>query len=333
MKTFKKVLIGLAGLIVLLLIIAFLLPSKYHVERSILVKANKSVLYDLASHYQKWDLWTPWTRQLDTTAKFELIGPDGEVGTKRTWDGKILKDGEMVLTQLVPGELVGYDIAFNKGEYKSKGKITIETLGDSCKVTWMDDGDLGYNPIARYMGLFMGRMMNPDFDKGLAKLKVVAEERNSWPKIEETKIPEQTIAVIMDSAGIKDYEKVMGKAYAEIFQYIKTSGLSPYGAPLSICLKWDSVTKSSVMKIGVPVDKAGKTKGRVKTEQIPEQKAIMATYFGPYEKIEPAYNALNQYCKEGKWEMAGGPWEIYVVGPMAGKDPSKMETRILFPVK
>ena len=135
MKTFRKILIGLVGLIVLLLIIAFLLPSRYHVERSIFMKADKSTIYDLTSHFEKWDLWTPWNQKVDTTAKFELIGPDGQVGTKRAWDGKILKDGEMILTQLVPGELVAYDLSFHKGQYQSKGKITIEVLGDSCKVS------------------------------------------------------------------------------------------------------------------------------------------------------------------------------------------------------
>ena len=333
MKTFKKILIGLAGLIVLLLIIAFLLPSKYHVERSIFVQANKSGIYDLTAHFQKWDLWTPWTKQIDSTAKFELIGPDGQVGTKRVWDGKILKDGEMVLTQLVPGELVAYDLAFHKGEYRSKGKITIETQGDSCKVSWIDDGDLGYNPFARYMGLFMGKMMNPDFDKGLAKLKMIAEQRKTWPRMEDTTIPEQVTLVIIDSAGIKDYEKVMGRAYMEIFKYLKSSGLKQTGPPFSICLKWDSVTKSSVMKIGIPVDKEGKNKDRIKAEKIPAQNAVMAYYFGPYDKIEPAYDALEQYCREAGKEMTGGPWEIYISDPMTEKDPMKLETRILFPVK
>ncbi len=333
MKTLKNILIAMAGLIVVLLVIAFLLPSRYHVERSILIQSNPKVIYDLTSRYQNWDLWTPWTRQLDTTAKFELVGPDGVVGTKRIWDGKILKDGEMILTQLVPGELVAYDIAFNKGKYKSKGKITIEKVGDSCKVAWMDDGDLGYNPLARYMGLFMGKMMNPDFDKGLAKLKIIAEQRKSWPRIEETKIPEQMALIILDSAGIKDYEKVMGKAYMEIYNYMKSSGLRQAGAPFSICMKWDSVTRSSVMKIGIPVNKEGKNKERIMAEKIPSQNAVMAYYFGPYEKTEPAYNALNQYCKDSHKEMAGGPWEIYISDPMIEKDPMKLETHILFPVK
>jgi effector-binding domain-containing protein len=333
MKKFKKVLIGLLGLIVLLLIIAFLLPSKYHVERSTVIAADKSTIFNLTSHLQKWDLWTPWNKELDSTVKFELIGPDGQLGTKRTWDGKILKDGEMTLTLLIPGETVGYDLAFNKGQYKSHGMIKIETLGDSCKVSWTDDGDLGYNPFNRYMGLFMGKMMNPDFDKGLAKLKKMAEERKSWPKMEETKIPEQFALIVVDSAGPKDYQQVMGKAYGEIFNYLQASGLKQIGAPFSISLKWDSITKASVMKIGIPVNKEGKNKGRIIAEKIPEQNAVMAYYFGPYEKIEPAYYALDQYIKEINKEVTGGPWEVYISDPMKEKDLTKLETHILFPVK
>ena len=333
MKTFIKIFIGLLALILILLAIAFLLPSKYRVERSTFINTDKSTIYDLTCHFQKWDLWTPWTTAIDSTATFELVGPDGEVGTRRIWDGKILKDGEMTLTKLVPGELVAYDLSFQKGKYQSKGKIEIEMHGDSCRVSWVDEGDLGYNPFARYMGLFMEKMMNPDFDKGLSKLKMVAEQRKSWPKIEETSIPEQLVVVIIDSAGIKEYDKVFGKAFGEIFKYLKTSGLKQSGSPFSICLKWDSAAKSSVMKIGVPVDKEGKNNGRIIAEKIPAQNAVVAYYFGPYEKIEPAYYALDQYCKEAKKEITGGPWEIYVSDHMSVKDPMQQETHILFPVK
>jgi hypothetical protein len=31
------------------------------------------------------------------------------------------------------------------------------------KVTWTNDGDLGASPIGRWFGLFMDRMMGPDF--------------------------------------------------------------------------------------------------------------------------------------------------------------------------
>jgi hypothetical protein len=38
-----------------------------------------------------------------------------------------------------------------------------------------NEGDLGRNPINRYFGLFMGRMLGGDFEKGLSNLKSKAE--------------------------------------------------------------------------------------------------------------------------------------------------------------
>jgi effector-binding domain-containing protein len=333
MKTLKKIFLAIIIFILLLVIVAFFLPMTYHVERSTVMKGDKAVIYDLTSNLSKWDLWTPWTKKTDSTGVFELVGPDGQVGTLRKWDGKVIGNGQMTLTQLVPGELVAYDLSFQKGKYNSKGKLIIEAIGDSTKVSWTDEGNLGYNPISRYMGLFMTKMMAPEFDKGLAKLKKVVEERKDWPKIIEKQMPEQTVLLIRDSAGPKTYAQVLGKGYGEIMQFAKANKLQCKGHPFAIYLKYDTVTMFSVMDMGIPVEKAEKGKGRVRVETIPSGNAVVAYYFGPYEKTGLTYNALHQYCKEGGKVITGGPWEIYVTDPMTEKDPMKVETDIVFPVK
>jgi effector-binding domain-containing protein len=270
---------------------------------------------------------------MDSTVVFELVGTDGEVGAVRKWDGKVMGNGEMSISELVPDQLVGYELSFRHGKFNSKGKLTIESTGDSCKVTWIDEGNLGQNPYSRYMGLFMGRRMGKDFDECLAKLKKVAEERKDWPVITEKVIPEQTALLIRDSAGPKTYSEVMGKGYGEMMAYIKSGNLKMTGPPFAIYLKWDSVTFFSVMDLGIPVEKAEKGKGRIRVEKLPAQNAVVATYFGPYDKTETAYRALDQYCKETGKVETGGPWEIYVTDPMTEKDPMKVQTDIVFPVK
>jgi effector-binding domain-containing protein/competence protein ComGC len=332
MKTFKKIVLVIAIIIVLLIVVAYLLPKTYRVERSVQIKGDKALIYNLTSNLNKWDLWTPW-KQIDTAAHYELIGSDGMVGTMRKWDGRVIGNGQMTLTQLVPSELVGYDLSFQHGKYQSKGKLTIEATGDSAKVSWIDEGDLGYNPISRYMGLFRSRMLAPDFDKGLAKLKKVVEERKGWPKIDEQKMPQQTVLVIMDSAGPKTYEKVFSKGFGEIMQFAKANKLQFKGHPFARYLRYDTITQFSVMDMGIPIEKAEKGKGRVRIENIPAGNAVVAYYFGPYDKTGPAYNALHQYCKENGKVITGGPSEIYITDPMTEKDQMKVETDIVFPVK
>lgn len=333
MKTIVKIFYWLSGIIALLVIVSFLLPKTYKVERSVVIKSSPDNIFRLTSNFQQWHLWVPWTKEVDSTAVFIMTGEPAQVGTSWKWDGKVLGNGEMIVSELMPGELVAYDLAFNKGQYKSKGKIIIENQGDSCKVSWIDDGDLGYNPMSRYMGLFMDRMMGPDFEKGMAKLKIVSEERNNWPTIEEVIVPSQTVIMVLDSAGPSAYESVMGKAYTDLYGFLKVNKLVQKGYPFATYLKWDSVTMFSVMNICIPVEKAEKGKGRVQVMMVPEQKVVKAIYWGPYNKMEPVYRALAQYMKESDKVEAGGPSEIYITSAMLEKDTSKWETHILFPYK
>jgi effector-binding domain-containing protein len=332
MKTVKKILLWILGVIVVLVLGAYLLPKTYKVERSIYIKANSKVIYELASNFSKWHLWVHWTKEIDSTVIFELAGTNGQPGASWKWDGEILGNGIMTATEFQPGKLVTYDLAFDQGKYQSKGQIILEE-GDSCKVTWIDEGDLGYNPMNRYMGLFMGKMMGPGFEKGLLKLKRVAEERATWPEIEEVIVPEQTVVLIKDSAGPADYAKVMGKAYTELFAFVRSNKLTQKGYPFATYLKWDSVTMFSVMNIGIPVETATKGNGRITIVTIPEHKAIKAIHFGDYSKTEPVYRAMDQYIKSSEMVETGGPTEIYITSPVTEKDTSKWETHILFPVK
>jgi hypothetical protein len=57
------------------------------------------------------------------------------------------------------------------------GAITLEPAGESIRVTWSNEGDLGANPINRYFGLMMDRMMGPDFEEGLNNLKRTIEAK------------------------------------------------------------------------------------------------------------------------------------------------------------
>ena len=333
MKTMKKIFSWILAILAILAIVAFLLPKKYKVERSAFIESSPEIVYSMTSNFQQWHLWAPWTKETDSTVIFEMTGEPAQVGTSWKWDGTILGNGEMILTELSPGQLVAYDLAFDKGKYRSKGKFVIENLQDSLKVSWFDEGDLGYNPISRYMGLFMGRMMGPDFEKGLAKLKVVAETRAGWPKIDVTVIPAQTVIMVVDSAGPREYESVMGRAFGEMESFVKANKLVRKGPPFATYLKWDSVTYFSVMNICIPVEKAEKGRGRVQVTELPEQKVVRAFYFGDYSKMEPAYRALAAYIKDAGMVEAGGPSEVYITSPMVEKDTAKWETHILFPVK
>ncbi len=333
MKTILKIIYWVLGILAVLVLIAFILPKSYKVERIRYINSTPAIIYQLTSDFYRWYLWVPWTKQFDTTAVFEIKGYGGQVGSIWKWTGKKFKQGEMVLTELKENELIAYDLKFDNGAHKSKGTITIERTGDSCKVVWTDQGDLGFNPLFRYLGLLMDRTMGLDFEKGLLKLKYVSEARSKWPKIEEFRMAPQVLVVVTDSAVPATYPEVMTKAYKEVYSFIERNQIEITGAPLAIYMSWDSITQQSTMQIGVPVENASKGAGRVWVLNIPEQDVVAAQYFGPYDKTGIVYNILDQYIKEMGRTPVETPWEIYVTDPHSEKDTMKWQTTILFPLK
>jgi effector-binding domain-containing protein len=333
MKKIKKIGQWLGGLFLILILISYLLPGTYHVERSIVIHSPARVPYMLTSDFRLWYIWAPWTKETDSTAEFTITGEPGKVNSAWSWKGEVFRQGVMVISKLDPSKEIIYSLAFDDSTHLSNGKFLFAETGDSCKVTWIDDGNLGYNPFYRYMGLLMNSMMGPDFEAGLVKLKTVSEARASWPKIEEKTWSPQILLTIRDSAGPQTYNAVMGKAFTEIMGVVAAQKLKVTGAPFATYIRWDSVTMFSVMDIGIPVETAGKGAGRVTVTQFPAQKVVQAQYFGPYEKTAPVYYILDQFVKETGQQSAGGPWELYITDPTMEKDTARWETWIAFPVR
>ncbi|MEI6232494.1 MAG: SRPBCC family protein [Planctomycetota bacterium] len=176
MKILKYLLIAFIGLIVILVVIGFLLPGSYHVERIIVIKGKTSEIYPYIGTLTKWPEWTVWNK----TKYPEMVSQNSDlasgVGGWSTWKNRD-GEGKTTITKADPEKGIVFDLSFNKGEHLSVGEIRTETQGESVKVTWTNEGNLGLNPIGRYFGLLMDKFMGPDFQTGLENLKAKIEKR------------------------------------------------------------------------------------------------------------------------------------------------------------
>ena|SRR5213594_3318725 len=171
MKILKKLLLVIVVLVVLFLVVGFLLPSHYRVERRVVIRAKPDTIYAQISNFKNWLQWTAWnqTKYPDMQVKFD--GPESGVGAGYSWDGKSTGQGSIKFTRAEPDKGIWYDLDFEHGKYKSQGAITLEPSGNTVNVTWSNEGDLGSNPLNRYFGLMMDKMIGPDFEEGLNNLK------------------------------------------------------------------------------------------------------------------------------------------------------------------
>jgi len=171
MKLWKKLILGLLGLMAVLLLAGWLLPSRHRIERSIILNGRPEEVFALTATLKHWPNWTAWTtnRFSDLTLRFN--GPDEGVGATMVAAGKSSGNGTVVITSANPAKGITYNLDFNHGTQAFAGAIRYANTSDGLRVTWTLEANLGANLLKRWAGLAMGLLMGVDMEQGLANLK------------------------------------------------------------------------------------------------------------------------------------------------------------------
>jgi len=175
MNFLKKTVIVLAVIVVIFLGVGFFLPSEFKVERSIVVKAPAEEIYQHIVDLKQWKEWGVWFER-DPQMTVVYSGPQSAVGMTSSWQSELEGSGEMKIVALIPNQNVTYSLHFPDFDMGSTGELQLAESGMTTTVTWVDYGDVGANPINHYFALLMDSMIGPDFEKGLANLKILVEQ-------------------------------------------------------------------------------------------------------------------------------------------------------------
>jgi hypothetical protein len=103
-------------------------------------------------------------------------GPPSGAGAGWAWKSKSEGDGRMTFTAAEPGKRVAYELFFPDFGTTSTGDLMLSPDGNGTRVTWTMNGNMGSNPLMRWIALFGDRMVGGDFEAGLANLKGLAEK-------------------------------------------------------------------------------------------------------------------------------------------------------------
>ena len=171
----KKLLGALLVVVIVLIGVAYMLPRDIHVERSVVIARPTAAVFPYVNSLHRFNEWSPW-RLLDPNVKMTFSGPETGVGSAMAWagDSKVGK-GTQIITESTPDKRVASDLEFgDMGVAKAAWVLSGDAA--STTVVWSLDMDLGTNPIYRYMGLFIDKGVGPDYERGLAQLKALAEK-------------------------------------------------------------------------------------------------------------------------------------------------------------
>jgi uncharacterized protein YndB with AHSA1/START domain len=175
MKLLKRLIFCLIGLVCLLLVISFFLPSKVHVERTLAINVPPEKLFEQVNTLKNWEKWSPW-HKLDPNMKLEYAGPPLGLGAKYSWESKQrnVGSGTLTITESVPHKSIQTAMDF-QGQGLATGNFRFEKNQEATQVTWSMETDMGKNPIGKFFGLMMEKMVGADFEKGLNNLKSLCE--------------------------------------------------------------------------------------------------------------------------------------------------------------
>jgi len=175
-KPFKKVLLAILLIPILLIVASFFLPSSYHVQREKVIHAPAEAIYPWLSQLKKWPDWTVWNTNSDPTLVYSYPGATEGTGAEMTWTARSGK-GSLKLSSADARTGVKYELNFEEGKFLSSGGVTMTPEGNATRVAFSNEGNFGKNPVRRYMGLLMDKMMGAQFDENLSRLKAKVEPK------------------------------------------------------------------------------------------------------------------------------------------------------------
>ncbi|ALE75342.1 MULTISPECIES: SRPBCC family protein [unclassified Pseudonocardia] len=152
--------------------------SSYTVQRRVVVGAPAERVHRLVADLREWRAWSPW-EGLDPALEREYSGPEQGVGARYAWSGnRKAGRGTMEVTG-VADDRIDILVTFEK-PFRSTSTSTflLAPTGDGAgatDVTWRMTGE--QTGLAAVVGRVvpMDRLMGGDFERGLSRLKAVAE--------------------------------------------------------------------------------------------------------------------------------------------------------------
>ncbi len=172
----KKILIAFAVLVALVLVVGFVLPSKFRVERSTTINAPAEAVYAHVANLRRWQDWSPWNAGKYPGTQWVFGGTEVGVGAVHSWSGTDVGNGTLSLIQADPKTGVAYDMALDQGRYVIHGRISFAPASQGTQVTWVDEGDIGGNPLKHYLvPFFLKPALGGKLEEALAGLKKQVE--------------------------------------------------------------------------------------------------------------------------------------------------------------
>lgn len=332
MKILGKTLLVLLAVIILLSMAAFLLPRTAHVERTVQIEAPARMIFSQVNDLHQWGKWAPWN-QIDPDMSVEYQNSGIGEGAGYTWESqnKQVGRGSLVINVSVPYDSISISMDFMEGGVANSYFVFKED-GSKTAVTWGFNSDLGNNPLARWVGLMFNQMIGADFDKGLNNLSQFCQtmKEEEIPVIEIVELPEIHYASLSQNVNWENVGSEMGAMFGKINSALQRENILITDMPFVIYHSMDEGNMQ--IECGIPVEKSFEPVSGISSQIRKTAKYAIAYHIGGYENLEKTHSALQDWIKEHKFSVSGGPMEIYLTDQASEPDVNKWITAVYYPL-
>jgi effector-binding domain-containing protein len=152
-------------------------------------------------------------------------------------------------------------------------------------------------------------------------------------EIDNLMLVEQPTLVVRAKIKLEDIPTFLGRVYHTVESQIHETGAHVVGEPFARYRPLDAEYREFEIEAGVPVVLAVAGRGGVEASELPEGPAAVTIHTGPYERMEPAYDAINAWLDEHGAQPEGPAWEIYHTDPNERPGPPTWRTEIVQPYR
>ncbi|MCJ7532873.1 MAG: GyrI-like domain-containing protein [Anaerolineales bacterium] len=139
----------------------------------------------------------------------------------------------------------------------------------------------------------------------------------------------QPTLFVRSTCAVQNLPMFFGKTYGDIVQYLASLEEQPTGA--AYCIYYNMDMQALDIQAGFPVAHTIPGKGDIQSGEIPSGRYASGLNIGPYDKMEPFYNALIQWVKAQGEEVTGVAFEWYFSPPET--PPQDVKIEVWFPLK
>ncbi len=146
----------------------------------------------------------------------------------------------------------------------------------------------------------------------------------------ETRQP-QPAAVCRATLSVAEIGPWLRRSYGAVAEWLAAQHAGPAGPPFA---RYHRLGDGRfTVEAGFPATRPVEGSGDVRPSELPGGPVASTVHTGPYDQMEPGYQAVASWVTDHGGEITGDAWEVYFSDPSTQPDPATWRTEIIQPYR